>query len=132
MSGLDGKLYTWPPPPPPDGQVDLRELFPRELGKRLRPGYYRPVHVSFDIYHRKRYMFVTRSFQVKYLDGKKRGKVWIHVMWRKNEQFMGQGVPDSRQGRPCMLWDATVPYEKFYRKRRYLQKLQRLMAGLEV
>ena len=111
---LDG--YIWPPLPPPNGQKDLTELFPRIVGG-LTACHHRPVHIILQRLSAKRYQRVLASFQVKYLDD---AKVWIFCTWSTKR---GQLLKLGKERRSQMEWQITCSYEKFERKVGFLKKL---------
>lgn len=123
---IDG--YIWPLPPPPNGQIDLRELFPYKIGK-LRGDCYHPDHVGLDWISSKHYLRIVASFRVKYREDDL-SKVWFLFIWRpKRGQLFGVGELGHGQGVKRMEWLVThCPYEKFYKKRRFLLKLAEVIG----
>ncbi|NIT79714.1 MAG: hypothetical protein GWN58_33705 [Anaerolineae bacterium] len=120
--------YIWPPPPPPNGQVDLREVFPRVIGK-LVANTYRPDHVGLDWLSSKHYMRIVASFRVKYREDDP-SKVWFLFTWRpKRGPLFGKGTEAPCLGRTRMEWFVrSCPYDKFFKKRKFLVKLAEVIG----
>lgn len=120
--------YIWPHPPPPNGQVDLRKVFPGIIGK-LEANTYQPCHVGLDWLSTKHYMRIVASFRVKYLEDNP-SKVQFLFTWRpKRGQLYGKGIESPYLGRTRMEWAVrSCPYEKFYKKRGFLVKLAEVIG----
>lgn len=119
--------YIWPHPPPPNGQVDLREVFPRIIGK-LQANSYRPTHVGLDWLSSKHYMRIVAGFTIKYRE-EDPSKVWFIFIWPlKRGQLFGKGAESHGQGARRMEWQVSCSYAKFYKKRRFLVKLAEVIG----
>lgn len=121
--------YTWPPSPPPNGQLDLRKLFPRGVGKLTAVNTYRPEHVGMERYSSKHYMRIVAGFCIKYREDDP-SKVWFLFVWPlKRGQLFGKGKVGHAQGAERMEWLVPAcPYKKFYKKRRFLLKLAEVIG----
>jgi hypothetical protein len=77
----------------------------------------------------KHYGMIVASCRVKYREDDP-SKVWILFTWRpKRGQLFGKGELGRGQGVDRMEWFIrSCPYEKFYKKRRFLVKLAEVIG----
>lgn len=77
----------------------------------------------------KHYMRIVAGFRVKYRE-EDPSKVWFLFVWPlKRGQLFGKGVESHAQGAMRMEWHVpSCPYEKFYKKRRFLVKLAEVIG----
>jgi hypothetical protein len=121
--------YTWPLPPPPNGQIDLREVFPRTIG-RLQANCYRPEQVGLEWFSKKQHDIVA-ALCVKY---ETPGQVRILFTWQpRHGTLFGKGVEVPCKGRTRMEWFLSgCPYTKFFKNRRFLVKLAEVLGKVRL
>lgn len=111
----------------PSNPKDLRDLFPREIGKLVGTCYQRG-HVHLVHASPKIYMALIASFLVAYTNdlewSKVKDKVWVLSRWpRSRGRLLGVGEQEVLHARDYYRFEATITYEKFKNKYGFLKRL---------